>query len=362
MQKIKLLLVCSGILFCTIASTQNNCKQQLNQLQFNQQYTLLSSNNNEIVKLNLAKNLAQQYCLSSLQVKEIAGTFLNEEYRLDFAITAFQNVLDKNNFYIVYNAFNYFSTVFQLHDFTLATNKQNKTVQPEQLQIMFPPLTYPSFQHYNGKTGCENPINEKQFYEIASQVLFQQTLVAQLAVATNLSVTSCLATSHIMKIATIIQNENYRLQYIKSVYATAFDLGNFGAASQVFTSPENQNNFQLFLQSIQNIPEENPNAPKINSCLVNHNDFLQIIEAVKKETFNNTRLNTAKTIVSSKKCFTAAQLKELAAAIDYESSKLDFAKYAYSFCTDKENYFIINDVFNFSSSKTDLMNFIQAQK
>jgi hypothetical protein len=362
MKKIKQLFLCFSIITHTTTQAQNNCTQQLNQIQFKQQYTLLSSGNNEIVKLNSAKSLAQQYCLSSLQVKDIASVFLNEDYRLDFAITAFQNVLDKQNFYIVYNAFNYFSTVFQLHDFTLATNKQNNTVQPEQLQIKFPPLTYPSFQHYNGKTGCENPINEKQFYEIASQVLFQQTLVAQLAVATNLSVTSCLATSHIMKIATIIQNENYRLQYIKSVYATTFDLGNFGAVSQVFTSSENQNNFQLFLQSLNSELKENAVSKEANPCPVNHNDFLQILEAVKKETFNNTRLNIAKTIISSKKCFSAAQIKELTAAIDYESSKLDFSKFAYSFCTDKENYFIINDVFNYTSSKTELNNFIQSQK
>jgi len=42
----------------------------------------------------------------------------------------------------------------------------------------------------------------------------------------------------------------------------------------------------------------------------------------------------------------------------FEESKLTFAKHAYSRTTDKKNYFKVNDVFSFDSSKEELNNFI----
>jgi hypothetical protein len=56
---------------------------------------------------------------------------------------------------------------------------------------------------------------------------------------------------------------------------------------------------------------------------------------------------------------TVQQLIGILQEFSFESTKLDFAKKNYRTVTDKRNFFLINDVFTFQSSKDDLNEFIQ---
>jgi hypothetical protein len=44
---------------------------------------------------------------------------------------------------------------------------------------------------------------------------------------------------------------------------------------------------------------------------------------------------------------------------NFESSRLEFAKFAYGYTYDLGNYFIVNDAFNFESSISELDRYIQ---
>ncbi|MBL7701367.1 MAG: DUF4476 domain-containing protein [Ferruginibacter sp.] len=89
--------------------------------------------------------------------------------------------------------------------------------------------------------------------------------------------------------------------------------------------------------------------------------FDQFKQALKKESFDDTRLKVAKQFVGNN-YFSAVQVKELVGLFAFEESKLVLAKYAYDYTVDKGNYFIVNDAFAFSSSKEELMNHIQNRK
>jgi hypothetical protein len=54
--------------------------------------------------------------LSSQQVKRLAKEIEDEDERIEFAAAAFPHVVDPENFYDVYDAFETFSKVFRLHD------------------------------------------------------------------------------------------------------------------------------------------------------------------------------------------------------------------------------------------------------
>jgi hypothetical protein len=92
---------------------------------------------------------------------------------------------------------------------------------------------------------------------------------------------------------------------------------------------------------------------------MNQPSFDQFKEILRKERFDNTKLVLAKQAIASN-WLCAAQVKEVAGLFNFESSKLDIAKYSYKYTTDKNNYFILNDAFTFSSSKEELARFIQA--
>lgn len=73
--------------------------------------------------------------------------------------------------------------------------------------------------------------------------------------------------------------------------------------------------------------------------------------------FEETKLSTAKTILGSN-CFSTNQVVEVCKLFSFEQSKLDFAKYAYSKCTDRGNYFKVASVFSFDASKSELNEYI----
>ncbi|MDZ4823376.1 MAG: DUF4476 domain-containing protein [Flavobacteriales bacterium] len=76
--------------------------------------------------------------------------------------------------------------------------------------------------------------------------------------------------------------------------------------------------------------------------------------------FDETKLSQAKTITKAN-CLKAAQIKEICELFGFEETKLAYAKYAYDYCFDQSNYYIVNDVFGFSSSTEELNEYINSK-
>lgn len=92
-----------------------------------------------------------------------------------------------------------------------------------------------------------------------------------------------------------------------------------------------------------------------NNCssYMNNNRFNQLKNSISNIAFDSSRLKVAKQAVSSN-ILTSNQVYELCKLLTFESSKLELAKYAYSTVYDKENYYIVNNAFDFSSSIDEL--------
>lgn len=103
--------------------------------------------------------------------------------------------------------------------------------------------------------------------------------------------------------------------------------------------------------------EPEPSGCK-NRMPMNSRDFSSAFETVKNLGFDETRLKTAKQIISDN-CMNTNQISQICGVFGFESSKLDFAKFAFEFCVEPKNYFKINNVFGFSSSVDELNNYIQ---
>jgi hypothetical protein len=89
-------------------------------------------------------------------------------------------------------------------------------------------------------------------------------------------------------------------------------------------------------------------------------DFAGAKTSISSKGFEDQKLSTAKMITKAN-CLTAAQIKEICGLFGFEETKLTFAKHAYDFCTDKGNYYVVNDVFNFSESTEELEQFISSK-
>jgi hypothetical protein len=90
-------------------------------------------------------------------------------------------------------------------------------------------------------------------------------------------------------------------------------------------------------------------------------DFSSFKQSVSSKSFEDSKLTMAKQVINSN-CLTAQQVKETMMLFDFETTRLDFAKYAYTRTYDIGNYYKVNDAFEFELSIDELNDYIGNQR
>lgn len=86
-------------------------------------------------------------------------------------------------------------------------------------------------------------------------------------------------------------------------------------------------------------------------------DMTALRRSMRNTNFESDRKIIAEQAVSTHRV-EAEHIYRIMTMFSFESTKLDFAKYAYRFCVDRQNYFRVNDAFTFSSSIRELNDYI----
>ena len=102
-------------------------------------------------------------------------------------------------------------------------------------------------------------------------------------------------------------------------------------------------------------------VPAPFSMAMNEMDFQQALAVIKKESFENTKLSTAKQVASNN-LLTVNQISRICQLFEFDNTRLDFAKTAYFHCVDQNQYYLLHSVFEFDSNKKELDKFVQQQK
>lgn len=131
-------------------------------------------------------------------------------------------------------------------------------------------------------------------------------------------------------------------------------------ASWYMEKPQNQNNTTV-LQT-NNTTSQNPNTNNAaTGSTVNNTEFQDIISHINKQSFENRKLQTAKTITRDR-LFTTQQIIEICKQFSFENSKLEYAKFAYDYTVDKNNYYKVSNVFSFKSNAAELEKYINSKR
>ena len=125
-------------------------------------------------------------------------------------------------------------------------------------------------------------------------------------------------------------------------------------SSTTSTNTHNNTNTNTNNTNYNNNQQQNNSNCNGNYAMSSSN-FSAAKSTISKQSFDETKLSTAKQVISSN-CLTAAQIKEIMLLFSFEETRLTLAKEAHSRCVDKNNYFVLNDAFNFSSSVEELNN------
>jgi len=83
-------------------------------------------------------------------------------------------------------------------------------------------------------------------------------------------------------------------------------------------------------------------------------------QTIESKGFDDTKLSTAKQVVKGN-CLTTDQILVVMKIFGFEDSRLEFAKYAYDYCFDQNNYYNVSEGFSFDSSTEELNEYIETK-
>jgi hypothetical protein len=95
-----------------------------------------------------------------------------------------------------------------------------------------------------------------------------------------------------------------------------------------------------------------------NKTVMNDNEFGRTLFSIGNERFENNKVNMAMQVINAN-YFTSSQVKQMLQLFSFENNKLDLAKKAYGKTIDQRNYYLVNEVFSFNSSKDELARYIR---
>lgn len=229
----------------------------------------------------------------------------------------------------------------------------------------------------NGFTGgCRQPLAQFDFRNQLERVRVQNTAAGKKLVAQKIAQQNCLTSRQVFELCDALTMNADKMDLAKFCYLRCFDpqyyeevykamptntmvkeLDDYitktaGATLvQTQTTATNPNPFQVEHVAGYRGPFGCPQPMDINS-------FVAAKNAINDASFEDTKVSTAKTIIGNN-CVTTDQLAGIIKLFEFEDTKLSFAKYAYTRTYDKGNYFKLNQLFTFDSSKEELNRFVQ---
>lgn len=88
-------------------------------------------------------------------------------------------------------------------------------------------------------------------------------------------------------------------------------------------------------------------------------DFNQALASIKSKTFADSKLTLAKQVTKGN-CLTSGQIATITSLFDFEDTRLEYAKFAYSYCFNPENYWKVNNSFEFELTIDELNEYIES--
>ena len=88
--------------------------------------------------------------------------------------------------------------------------------------------------------------------------------------------------------------------------------------------------------------------------------FQNMLATIEDQSFASSKKRIAKQVIRAN-CMVASHIVDILELFSFESDKLEVAKFAYDYTYDIENYYLINNVFDFESSIEKLDDYINAR-
>jgi Domain of unknown function (DUF4476) len=128
--------------------------------------------------------------------------------------------------------------------------------------------------------------------------------------------------------------------------------------------PDPRYNNPQNLPAIYDEPANNSGSVGLNGGyrgLMTYKEFETLKERIKQNTFDSGKLEAAKNLTRSNS-LTANQVAEIANLMTMDNNRLEFAKFAFEFTYDRENYSTVVNTMAFTNNRRSLEQFIGGKK
>ncbi len=92
-------------------------------------------------------------------------------------------------------------------------------------------------------------------------------------------------------------------------------------------------------------------------CSFPDDEYNAAKRSIKRKNYSSGKLTTAKQITKAN-CLTTIQVKGFVSLFNFENDRLEYAKFAYDYVSDKNKYYLVNDAFTFESTIEELNDYI----
>ena len=169
---------------------------------------------------------------------------------------------------------------------------------------------------------------------------------------------NCVSVNQTNSLLKYIEYEVEKLKLIKLSYYSITDKNNIKNLEGSFKFESSKNELQNFLN------EARTKKQLVKSQCEKEAEDVEIKSFIEKlSIFNsdNERYQTFKKLYINY-CFSSIQSKQVLQTFIHDREKLDVAQLLYYYCSDRQNYLTISDVFSYKQTESDLLDFLEKQK
>jgi len=399
------------------ASAQNNQWSAIDK--FRNCMTSIQSTNDELTRFNYAMNYFLTEHATIIQLQDACHYLYSDQKKYELGVAAYPNIIDKDNFFNIYDAFTKFSWAIKLYHNTqekqqltaLETNYQLNVEQDNSaiydLLIQKGDLLLSENEFDDAiliyQQALEiKPSDQAAIAKIDHVEAIKQELSAILEAESQLNsqFDALIHNGDVFLSANQVVDANIMYEQAmalkpgdESVYLRIKEANNWKTEVSGMVEEENQKRSQydflmqkgeifvssnkfddaisVYQQASTIFPEEQMPYIKIEEanrlkqelanansvCITGESEFKSILTSIDDQTFADDQIEMAKKYIQ-KKCFTIEQMKAIIPIFSMDDDKLEMIKYMYDYSYQQNRFYEFRGLLTFNSTQKELDEFL----
>jgi hypothetical protein len=211
------------------------------------------------------------------------------------------------------------------------------------------------FRNYNEETRtCSVKLDDKEVQYALDLVKKSNDLEDKFKYIETAILQNCYTTSQLAQLINVLDSEMDKLKLAKAAYSHLSDPSNAYKLAEIMKFKGFKDDYLNFLKEQSNVKQQ---VGMKCTVPIGELEFDAIYTSVKKTPYEYDKLKKAKK-ESVNHCMSTDQVKRMLTVFSHDREKLEFTKSVYPVVTDKSNFSILEESFQFNETKQDFIKFL----